>query len=181
MEYECAWCRKKYIVEDSAEYMARYAGITHGICKDCESNIWFQLGASVQEYIDNLKAPICIVDSDVNVLAVNKSLHEVLGKEIIQNYKYKGGDVFECAYARLPEGCGNTIHCSGCTIRRTVTETFNTGKSLINIPAALRKGTTEQDMAPISMIISTERVGHVIYLRIDEMNTAKRDSLGDLQ
>ncbi|MBN2104037.1 hypothetical protein JW835_08370 [bacterium] len=85
---------------------------------------------------------------------------------MIENYM--GGDAMECVYARLPGGCGNTIHCKTCTIRNSVTETFNTGKSLRKVPAYLDQ-MQDESVKEIKFLISTEMVNDIVLLRIDEI------------
>ena len=80
----------------------------------------------------------------------------------------RAGDVFECANARLPGGCGRTIHCSGCTLRRTVTDTFTTGRSHVRVPAYLRRR-RDEDAGAVSLLITTEKVGGVVLLRVDHV------------
>ena len=47
-------------------------------------------------------------------------------------------------------------------------ETHETGKSLLRVPAKLKRNIA-QDLTDIKLLISTERVGDVVLLRIDEM------------
>jgi hypothetical protein len=93
----------------------------------------------------------------------------MLGKNLSRIEGYRGGDVFECAYARLPEGCGKTVHCSGCTIRNTVIKTFATGINYIRTPAFLFKNSNRK-VKKYDLYISTEKVGDIVLLRIDEMS-----------
>jgi hypothetical protein len=81
-----------------------------------------------------------------------------------------GGDVFECEYARHPDGCGRTIHCSGCAIRRSVTTTFQTGQALHHVPAQLKQ--YPQENRQVEMLISTEKVGDTVWLRIEALSPA---------
>jgi hypothetical protein len=81
---------------------------------------------------------------------------------------FKGGDVMECAYAKLPEGCGNTVHCAACTIRNNVMETFKTGKSLKRVPASLNRR-SRGSVDKMEFLISTEKVDDIVLLRIDEV------------
>ena len=74
----------------------------------------------------------------------------------------------ECAYAKLPEGCGNTKHCVACTIRNNVMATFETGRSLRQVPAFLNR-IERYGVHQIRFLISTERVEEVVLLRIDEV------------
>ncbi len=81
----------------------------------------------------------------------------------------RGGDVFGCIYAHLPEGCGQTMHCSACTVRRTVMETHRTGRSQTRVPAHMRQGKPE-DVHDVELLISTELVGSRVLLRVDSLD-----------
>jgi PAS domain-containing protein len=168
MKRECAWCRKELGRIHSPEGYEHV--ITHGICEDCRNNMEFQLGVDLGEYLDSLGQPIVVVDGEGTVVSGNASARTMLGKGSPEIEGHKGGDVFECAYARLPEGCGNTIHCSGCTIRRTVMETHKTGKSSLRVPATLNRNDPE-DPDKITLLISTEKIADVVLLRIDAVDT----------
>ena len=78
--------------------------------------------------------------------------------------------MFECAYATLPGGCGNTIHCDGCTIRNTVMDTFQTGKSHLKKPAYRIHGIPDKNQE-IHYLISTVKVKDVVLLRIDKIES----------
>ena len=142
--------------------------ITHGICTNCRDNLLFQMGVELGEFLDSLKLPIVVVDGEGTIVAGNDQARTLLGKGIPEIEGYRGGEVFECAYARLPGGCGNTIHCSGCAIRKTVMETYGTGKSFMRVPAMLFRN-TPHDPEKIQLLISTESLGNLVLLRIDEM------------
>jgi hypothetical protein len=77
----------------------------------------------------------------------------------------------ECANARLPGGCGKTIHCVGCAIRRAVTHTFLTGKSHLREPAWLDR---EKDgkVTRLALLVSTEKRESCVLLRIDSIAKA---------
>lgn len=79
-----------------------------------------------------------------------------------------GGDAFGCRHANLPGGCGSTVHCKTCTIRMTVMDTLQSGKSHIRVPAYpdLHHMTGENR---IRFLITTERVGEAVLLRIDDV------------
>jgi hypothetical protein len=144
--------------------------ITHGICSDCMSNLKFQTGTTLKNLLDDLNAPILVLGRDGVIELSNRSAKDLLGKEAMAIEGHRPGDVFECSHARLPEGCGRTLCCSGCTIRRTVLETQSTGRSLNRAPACLKHGYAEHS-AEVQMHISTEKVGEVVFLRIDDIET----------
>ena len=135
MKRICAWCRKEMGRVGS---QAKFENlITHGICENCRDYMLFQMGVELRVFLDSLKLPVVVVNGVGAVVTGNDQARTMLGKELTEIEGYKGGEVFECAYARLSDGCGNTIHCSGCTIRTTVMETYSTGKSFVRVPAVL--------------------------------------------
>jgi PAS domain-containing protein len=142
--------------------------ITHGICGNCRDNLSFQSGVELGVFLDSLKLPIVMVDREGTIVTGNDQARKLFRKGLPEIEGYKGGEVFECAYARLPEGCGKTMHCSGCTIRRTVMETHGTGRSYLRIPATLNRNTPE-DPEKIKLLISTERLADLVLLRIDQI------------
>jgi len=166
MNRVCAWCRKELGTIDSQAGLESV--ITHGICRNCKDNMLFQMGVELEVFLDSLKLPIVLVDRGGTIVTGNDQARTLLRKGLPEIEGYKGGEVFECAYARLPDGCGNTMHCSGCTIRRTVMETHRTGRSFLRIPATLNHN-TPQDPEKIKLLISTERLADLVLLRIDEM------------
>jgi len=166
MKRVCAWCRKKLGRVDSQGGSENV--ITHGICGNCRDNLLFQMGVELGVFLDSLKLPIVVVNRGGTIVTGNDQARSLLRKGLPEIEGYKGGEVFECAYARLPDGCGNTMHCSGCTIRRTVMETHGTGRSFLRVPATLNRK-TPQDPEKIKLLISTERLADLVLLRIDEM------------
>jgi len=164
----CAWCRKELQEVDSQAGTENV--ITHGICRNCRDNILFQLGVELEAYLDSLQVPIVLVNREGIVVSANNQAKTMLCKDLSEIKGYKGGEVFECAYARLPEGCGNTTHCSGCTIRRTVMETHGTGKSFLRVPATLNQNSPE-DPKETDLLISTERIAELVLLRIDKIGS----------
>ena len=166
MKRVCAWCTKEMgVVESSSRPDAE---ISHGICESCVDNFSFQQGVPFQQYLDSIPVPVMTVDRFVVVKAVNRKACDVLGKDPREIVQHLGGNVFECAHARLPEGCGGTIHCSGCVIRKSVTRTFETGEPRVSVPATLRRGDADHPSAVV-LHITTVRSGDVVMLRVDRI------------
>jgi len=119
------------------------------------------------DYLDSLGVPILVVDSEGSIDCANKYARDILQKAPSEINGRKGGDVFECAYAKLPKGCGNTIHCDACTIRNTVMDTHVTGNPHIYTKAYLTQGTPDENQE-IKFLISTQKVANIVLLRIDK-------------
>jgi hypothetical protein len=166
MKRVCAWCTKEMGTVESSNRPD--SEISHGICANCVDNFKSQQGVPFQRYLDSIPVPVLAVDRHVVVKAVNRKACDVLGKDPREIVQHLGGNVFECAHARLPEGCGGTIHCSGCVIRRSVTRTFETGEPQISVRATLRQGDPDHPSGVV-LFITTVRSGDVVMLRVDRI------------
>ena len=166
MKRVCSWCRLDMGNVPSVIFSEDV--VTHGICFDCFGKVFGPQKYNLMEYLDSLNAPVIVIDSTVCVMSSNKKACSLLKKEMRDIVGLRGGDVFECAYASLPGGCGETTHCKACTIRNTVLDTFNTGKSHLKTPAYLLQGVPD-NYHEIQFEISTEKVKDIVLLRIDKV------------
>jgi len=156
------------------EAMPRETGerrpITGNVCDECIEHYETRAGVPLSEFLDMLDVPVLLSDDDGQVQLANKPLLRLVGKKALSEdaAARRLGNVFECAYARLPEGCGRTVHCSGCAIRRAVTETFTTGRGLRNVPAYLNRDMVTQ-FQQLGIRISTEKTWGMVLLRVDHV------------
>ncbi len=122
---------------------------------------------SLQTFIDEFPFPVLVVNGAYEPVAVNKTgaRSSRLTIEIVPNPTM--GAIVECEHSKLPEGCGRTIHCSGCTLRRTLEETNETGRPFFMIPATVTSGSKE-----ISVYVSTVKANDRIVVKLDKA-TAK--------
>ena len=166
MKRMCAWCGMDMGTLPS-EVMSENV-ITHGICLECVNKVLAEYGTETRTFLNRLAEPVVIVDGTGSVKTANKQAQSLLQKELPDIEGYRGGEVFQCIHAELPEGCGNTVHCSGCTIRRTIMDTYKSGKPHLKTPAYLNRGTPD-NYRKVDFLISTEKVGGVVLLRIDNV------------
>ena len=141
---------------------------SHGICQDCLEEYLKGEGMPMGDFLDSLPAPIFIVDGEGRVQTANRLGREAVSKDLGQIEGYLGGEVFQCHYATLPGGCGNTLHCKSCVIRNTVMKTHETGEACVRVPACQDLDTFAGPRT-IRFLISTEKVGDVVLLFIDDM------------
>ena len=166
MRSVCAWCKKDMNADESREGL-----VTHSICDACKISVIYK-HIPLLDVLENLVQPVLVVDSEGVVDAANGAARDMLGKEL-ENIKGRlGGQVMECAYAKLPMGCGKTEHCTGCAIRNTVMKTFSTGSPQKKVEA-YQFIDTPQGKKRMRFFISTEMVGEIVLLRIDEMKEAE--------
>jgi PAS domain-containing protein len=162
----CALCNA--VVEETVSVNTKPAGELpeYDLCRHCEHKLFAQWGLPFQEYLDGLEVPVVVTDDNVVLKAANQAACALLGKQPTQMEGLLGGLVFECEHALEPEGCGRTVHCSGCVIRNTVTDCHQTGTPHVRVPATLDRGTPEGRVTE-RLLISTLRRDNVVLLRIE--------------
>jgi len=145
--------------------------VSHGLCESCGHHLIAQLGMPLPEYLEGIPAPVVTVNPEGAIGTANQKACQFFGKFPERVCGFKGGEVFECENARLPGGCGQTVHCSGCTIRKTVMDTMQTGMPHHGVPAYLNQH-SESGSRSFDLIISTEKKGGVVFLKVEELNAA---------
>jgi hypothetical protein len=140
--------------------------VSHGMCAGCEEYFAKQWGGlRLGEYLDDIELPAIAVNQDRRAVAVNQRMAEFLGKSDRERFGLLGGEAMECQYARLPEGCGGSIHCQTCTIRLTVMKVMETGEPQLRVPAYLN-----QVERRIKMLISVYEHDGFVRVVIEEMD-----------
>ncbi|MCX5771269.1 MAG: hypothetical protein NTZ09_13520 [Candidatus Hydrogenedentes bacterium] len=140
--------------------------VTTDLCPRCVDYFELREVADICQYIENLPAPILVVDGDGMVRGANTQACKAVSKDLPHIVNLRGGDVFECAHARLPGGCGRTVHCSGCTVRRAVLDTLSTGNPLSGISVEVLQNVKGKDRR-VTFQISTQRLANCVLLQID--------------
>jgi PAS domain-containing protein len=140
----------------------------------CAEDIVSNTAVPLQRYLDKLPEPVLAVDSDGVVSFLNRKAQDLVGKTQEQAAQRRGGDVFECIHAAMPEGCGRTIHCSGCVVRNSVATTYRTGEPQLLVPATLKKGDPD-DPTAVVLTITTVKSGDLVLLRINKVDSTLQD------
>lgn len=140
--------------------------VTTNLCPQCLQYFELREVADICQYIENLPAPILVIDGNNMIKGANTQACKAVSIDLPHILNLRGGDVFECAYAHLPEGCGKTVHCSGCQIRRAVLNTLATGKPSLGVSVELVQRVDGKDRK-VTIEISTQRVANCVLLRVD--------------
>jgi len=159
MKTVCSFCNTLVRPGES-----RDSPVTHGICKACYTRFTARYGIDISKYVSLLDVPVLIVDDDVTVLDANAPARELAKKPAGRILGSRAGTVFECRYSHLPGGCGRSIHCSGCAIRISVRETWETGQPVVDRPAILNRQSGEDGR--IHFLVSTRKEGSAVLLFI---------------
>ena len=172
MQVQCAWCQKEIAPNPDGRTVT--GEITHGICEECADYFFTKRDHSLRTLLNYLGAPILVVDDDARVLDASDSALALLSMTAEQLQGALAGDVIECANAKLPQGCGHTVHCLACAIRNCVRETAETGHPFTRVPAWIRQhdATAHPATWRTRYLISTEKVGPTVLLRIDDVDVA---------
>jgi hypothetical protein len=165
MQRVCAWCRAE-LGEVESEVQSDLA-VTHGICPACAARVRSEVSEPLQDFLERLGVPVILLNAEIQSMAANSMAQKLLGKELSGADARMLGEVIECTHASEPDGCGNTTHCTTCTIRKTVLETYETGKSCLHVKA-FPDVQIGQDNKTLSVEISTEKVADLVLLRIDD-------------
>lgn len=166
----CAWCGKQLPSSGTPSVDEKGSAgpllHSHGICDQCSQSLIAAEGRPLQEFLDSLGFPVTLVSGNVEVVAANTAARILAGKDDEDLAGRLLGEVFECVYSHRPGGCGRTIHCSGCAIRRTVTATYRTGLAHRRVPATFTCGREEAALTH-DFYISTEKVDDRVLLFFD--------------
>jgi hypothetical protein len=168
MKVICAWCEKELENISEDEKTSKYE-VSHGICLPCKQRFLANDEYSLDGFLNKLEAPVLVVNSEGEIALANNQALDLLGKDLDQVKGYRGGDVMECAHAALPDGCGNTRHCVACTIRNNVMDTLETAECKQRVPAYLNQQLNGGKRI-VDYLISTEKIGEVVLLRIDHIS-----------
>jgi len=157
----CAWCRQELAPGAEAPGL-----VSHGMCPACARQFLLDCPIPLEHFLDDLPVPVLVVDSDVTAAFANREAQRLVGRPAQAITGSKGGDVFTCVNAQSPEGCGHTIHCSGCVIRQSVLRTYATGQPAVLVPAVLKTG-DPGDPAAVALTITTVKRGASVVLLVN--------------
>ena len=165
MSLVCPWCGTA--IERLGYSQTFEPETSHGICPVCsESPVSQERGASLQQHLDSIPIPVLLINDGNSVVTMNAKARDVLGRKTAESQTQLFGKVFDCVHSGSAEGCGRTIHCSGCAIRRSVTMTFNTGESQVLVPATLSIASPDQISEAITAI-TTVKIGGLVLLHME--------------
>jgi PAS domain-containing protein len=159
----CAWCGNQISPDENGDGL-----VSHGICLGCSDQFLPHVAVSLQTIIDPLPIPILVVDGDVMVSSLNRKAQEVLGVSSEQAENQRGGELFDCIHAHHPGGCGRSLHCSGCALRRAITTTYETGAPQAFVPASLHTHDPSRP-SPVALTITTVKREDFVLVRLDKV------------
>ncbi len=156
----CMWCKTKY------EYRYDDMRISYGLCEDCVCSNDFHMGMQLTEYLESLTQPVIAVNQDAVLLYANKKALQFIDKVNSDIAGQLCGHAFDCINTHNTNSCGKTSHCQDCKFIKMVKDTYTQNKMLIDTVVTMSKRHADI-YDKYNMMLSTEKAGDVVLLRID--------------
>jgi hypothetical protein len=163
----CVWCKGELKCGEG-----QLVASAPAICDGCAAVLSAADRVSLGDFLEKLDAPVLVVTGDCVATLANTRACVFLGKAAEKLVGRRAGDVVECAHASEPGGCGQTVHCKGCALRRSVEHTHATGESLRGIHA-YQEIRTPHGIRTAWFELTTERIGELVLLRIDDVGVER--------
>lgn len=157
MKTVCAWCGTN--IRDGS------LPVSHGICVSCREHFFRDAGMSLQRFIDNFPFPVLVFGNSLQPVAINRSGTLASPSTVQITPATTIGNLVECEHSHQQEGCGKTIHCSGCVLRKTVEQTNQSGDPAFLVPA-----TISTENSDIRFYVSTLKVDGRVFVKLDKVD-----------
>ena len=166
MDVICSYCGMLIRTIESNLY-----GASDGVCRNCLPKLVKDLGQPLWEFIDELGTPILIVREDLRVVAANAAARALSPEPLEELVGLLCGEVIGCLHSREEGGCGKTIHCLSCAIRKCVTYTSVTGEYCLDVPTYPDIGLLSGNTG-VRFQVSTGKKGDFVLLKIEQVEKA---------
>jgi hypothetical protein len=163
MVVKCAWC--DLLIGDADISAEERYPVSHGICPQCAEKMLRDLPTTAKNFLDSFEQPVMLVDNVNNVLITNRAAKLMVSADFDFSDHARCGKFLGCVHADLPGGCGATVHCESCVIRRCILHTDKTG-----LPCQMEACEDYRFFSgerKASLVVTTEKVGDRILLKID--------------
>jgi PAS domain-containing protein len=164
----CVWCQGP-LQAGEGQVLAS----TPAVCDACAAVLSSVGRQPLAAFIEKLAAPVLVLTPDCVATLANAKACAFLGKTAERLVGQRAGDVIECVHAAEPGGCGQTLHCKGCAVRRSVEHTHTTGEPLRGVHA-YQDIRTPNGIRTAWFELTTERAGDLVLLRIDDVGVERQ-------
>lgn len=153
---------------------SRRSIVSHGVCRNCLPRLVKDLGQPLSDFLDKLSTPILVVQKDMQVVAANSAARRLSPEPLEDLSGRLCGEVIGCGHSHEEGGCGRTVHCLSCAIRRSIAHTIETSEPCHDIPAYPDVGLLRGERQ-VHFRISTEKKGDFVLLKIERIDETKRE------
>jgi hypothetical protein len=159
----CAWCQTPLKEESGGADITRFS-----ICERCVSLAQTRR-IPIADFMKSFDSPVLFLDAERRIVSANTAALLALDKKHTDIEDRLCGEVIECGHSHLPEGCGHTVHCTGCQIRMSVEHTVRTGQAVAGV-LAVQHSLTAEGVRTRTYSISTEKSGdETVILKMEEI------------
>ena len=160
----CAWCSKTLRAAASEELSE--GGTSHGICDECALTFVGIRRLQISELLKHVSVPVLVLSADCRVAGANPEAGELFEQKPETLVGRLPGEVIDCIGASTPGGCGHSVICPACELRRTVEATARDGISRRGLLSRhrVRRGNVE---SRLQFCFSTARVGEKVVVNLD--------------
>ncbi len=134
--------------------------------------------AELSAIVENIPVILMILDKERRVREVNGMAAKFARRSAEEMMGLRGGEALRCLHSLDdPKGCGFGLFCETCTVRNTVLETFNTGKSHHRLEAKLPfnlNGQSEEIHFLLSTVPLTISNEPMVLVCIEDITPLKR-------
>lgn len=172
MKVKCAWCQIDIPGIDSQKVESEFP-VSHGVCKDCSKLLLAEMATPLSEFLDTFDVPVMLVDNLNNLMVTNRIAQTTFPVKLGDVDKNKIGQILGCVHSEEPDGCGATVHCQGCVIRKSILSTDLTGK-----PCREKACDDKQfhlGNRTATMVITTEKLGNRILLKLEPLKNEEKE------
>ncbi len=130
---------------------------------------------SISEFLGTVGIPVMVLDGAFKVVDMNGMAESALHTTTAEAQGSSVGVAISCHNAGLPGGCGASENCPGCQLRRYLMATYTDGRPRFSQISRLEiegKG----EARPVQFRFSTEKVGGVVVLMIEDMAESREAS-----
>jgi PAS domain-containing protein len=107
------------------------------------------------------------VNPNAELVDANPSACHFVGKEFEEIQGHLMGEVMPCIHSFHSHGCGKTVHCKACAIRKAVTTTFLTGNPAFEVDS-YHDIMTKDGQKRVHLKVSTMKKWDTILLKLVE-------------
>lgn len=143
------------------------------LCDTCAATLQSGRREPLSSFIETVDAPILVLAASGRVELANNRARALMGRITDAIEGHQAGEVIECVHASEPGGCGQTEHCSGCTLRSTVQHTHSTGEAHYDVHAC-QQVSTPGGIRTQWLELSTEKAGELVLLRIAQLGLERQ-------
>ena len=159
-ETVCIRCRHTLDEKDALSSLTRTCGRCFGI-------ILSERNGELASYLESVAVPAALLAPDHTVLASNGRFRSITADHGTVGLRI--GEALDCMYTSTLGKCGETVACLLCHLKRSVEQTWKTGRGLRGVPMSYPHRADSRK----TVTVMTEKLGDAVLLMIQPRPAAE--------